>query len=125
MNTPMNKLRSVTKMLAKNAVQNPEILNPGTSDDTRSIISALITSRKNPNVMSVNGIVKMITTGLITALAKPNSSADTNKDFLLVNEMPWNIKPASHKDRAVMPQCARNSIMFCSMLGLGFLETSL
>lgn len=88
MNNPTNKLRSVTKMLAKNAVQNPEILNPGTRVDTRSIISALITSKKNPNVMSVNGIVKMITIGLITALAKPNSRAETNRDFLLVNEMP-------------------------------------
>ena len=85
---PTNKLRSVTKMLAKNAVQNPEILNPGTSADTRSIIRALITSKKSPNVISVKGIVKMITIGRITALAKPNSSADTNKDFLLVNEMP-------------------------------------
>ncbi len=75
-------------MLAKNAVQNPEILNPGTSDDTRSIISALITNKKNPNEMSVNGIVKMMTMGLITALAKPSSSADTNNDFLLENEMP-------------------------------------
>lgn len=120
MSVPTNKLRSVTKMLAKNAVQNPEILNPGTSDDTRSIMSALITSKKNPNVMSVSGIVKTITMGLITALAKPNSSAETNKDFLLVNEMPWNIKPASHRDKAVMPQCAMNSIMLCSMLGLGF-----
>lgn len=88
MNNPTNKLRSVTKMLAKKAVQNPEILNPGTMVDTRSIISALITSKKNPNVMSVNGIVKMITIGLITALAKPNSRAETNRDFLLVNEMP-------------------------------------
>lgn len=88
MNIPTNKLRNVTKMLAKNAVQNPEILNPGTSDDTRSIISALITNKKNPNEMSVNGIVKMMTMGLITALAKPSSSADTNNDFLLENEMP-------------------------------------
>lgn len=88
MNNPTNKLRSVTKMLAKNAVQNPEILNPGTSDDTRSIISAFITNKKKPNVTSVNGIVKMMTIGLMTALAKPSSSADMNKDFLLANEMP-------------------------------------
>ena len=78
----------VTKMLAKNAVQNPEILKPGTIADTRSIISALITSKKNPKVISVNGIVRMMTMGLITALANPNSNADINSDFLLVNEMP-------------------------------------
>lgn len=78
----------VTKILAKNAVQNPEILKPGTIADTRSIISALITSKKNPKVISVNGIVRMMTIGLITALAKPNSSADINSDFLLANEIP-------------------------------------
>lgn len=88
MNAPTIRLRIVTKILAKNAVQNPETLKPGTTVDTRSIISALITSKKNPKVISVNGIVRMITTGLMTALAKPNNRADINKDFLLANEMP-------------------------------------
>ncbi len=85
---PANMLMIVTTMLAKNAVQKPEILNPGTSVDTRSIIRALMTSKKKPNVISVNGIVKTMTAGLMTALAKPNSSADISRDFLLVNEMP-------------------------------------
>ncbi len=75
-------------MLAKNAVQNPEILNPGTSADTRSIISALMTSKKSPKVISVNGIVRMIMIGLMTALAKPSNNADNNRDFLLANEIP-------------------------------------
>jgi hypothetical protein len=75
-------------ILAKNAVQNPEILNPGTIVDTRSSISALITSRKNPKLISVSGIVRMMMTGLMTALAKPHSSADRSSDFLLVNEIP-------------------------------------
>lgn len=75
-------------MLAKKAVQNPEILNPGTSADTRSIIRALMTSKKNPKVISVSGIVSMITMGLITALARPNSNAEMKRDFLLENEMP-------------------------------------
>ena len=75
-------------MLAKNAVQNPEILNPGTSADTRSIIRALMTSKKSPKVISVNGIVRMMMIGLMTALAKPNNNADRNRDFLLANEMP-------------------------------------
>lgn len=70
------------KMLAKNAVQNPETLKPGTRDETKSIISALIISRKKPKLISVNGMVSNMTTGLMTALAKPNSSADTNKDCL-------------------------------------------
>lgn len=92
------------KILAKNAVQNPDTLKPGTIDDTRSIISALITSRKKPKVMSVNGMVSNMTTGLMTALAKPSNSADTNKDFLLEKEMPWNMKPATHSESAVTPQ---------------------
>ena len=75
-------------MLAKNAVQNPEILNPGTSADTRSIIRALMTSKKSPKVISVNGIVRMMMIGLMTALAKPNNNADRNRDFLLANEIP-------------------------------------
>jgi hypothetical protein len=75
-------------MLAKNAVQNPEILNPGTSADTRSIISALMTSKKSPKVISVYGIVRMMMIGLMTALAKPSNNADRNRDFLLANEIP-------------------------------------
>jgi len=85
---PTSKLIIVTTMLAKKAVQKPDTLNPGTSVDTRSIISALMTSKNRPKVMSVSGIVNMITTGLITALARPSRMADKIKDFLLVNEIP-------------------------------------
>ena len=85
---PANRLMIVTAILAKNAVQKPEILNPGTSVDTRSIIRALMTSKKKPNVTSVNGIVKTMTTGLITALAKPNNNAEISRDFLFSNEIP-------------------------------------
>ncbi len=92
------------KMLAKNAVQNPDTLKPGTRDDTRSIISALITSRNKPKVISVNGMVSNMTIGLMTALAKPSSSADTNKDCLFEKEMPWNMKLATNSESAVMPQ---------------------
>ena len=83
-----NRLINVTTMLAKKAVQNPVILNPGTSADTRSIITALITSKKSPNVISVSGIVRIMTAGRMTALTKPNSNADINNDFLLLKEMP-------------------------------------
>ena len=92
------------KMLAKNAVQNPDTLKPGTRDDTRSIINALITSRKKPKLISVNGMVSNMTTGLMTALAKPSSSADTNKDCLFEKEIPWNMRPATHSESAVMLQ---------------------
>jgi|GEM_PF-6586439 len=75
-------------MLAKNAVQNPEILNPGTSTDTRSIMSALMTSKKSPKVINVSGIVRTMMIGLMTALVKPNNNAAINRDFLLENEIP-------------------------------------
>ena len=75
-------------MLAKNAVQNPDTRKPGTSVDTNSIMSALMTSKKSPNVMRVKGMVRIITIGLITALAKPSNNADRKSDFLLVNEIP-------------------------------------
>jgi len=104
MNSPTKKLRTAMKMLAKKAVQNPDTLKPDTTDDTRSIINALITSRKNPKVNIVSGMVSKMTTGLIIALARPSRSADINSDFLLENEMPWNMKPATHSDSAVIPQ---------------------
>ncbi len=85
---PTQKLRTVIKMLAKKAVQNPDTLKPDTIDETRSIINALITRRKNPKVKIVSGIVSQITTGLMIALASPNKSAEISSDCLLENEMP-------------------------------------
>ncbi len=76
------------KMLAKKAVQNPETLKPDTIDDTKSIISALITNRKNPKVKIVSGIVSQMTTGLMIALANPSKSAEINSDCLFENEIP-------------------------------------
>lgn len=76
------------KMLAKKAVQNPDTLKPDTIDDTKSIISALITNRKNPKVKIVSGIVSQMTTGLMIALANPSKSAEINSDCLFENEIP-------------------------------------
>ena len=76
------------KMLAKNAVQNPDTLNPDTIDDTKSIINALITNRNNPKVKIVNGIVSQITMGLMIALASPSKSAEINNDRLFEKEIP-------------------------------------
>lgn len=118
MSSPTKKLSTAMKMLAKKAVQNPDTLKPDTSDDTRSIISALITSRNKPKVKIVSGMVSKMTTGLMIALAKPSRSADINSDCLSENEMPWNMKPATHSDSAVIPQCARNSIMLFVMCWL-------
>jgi len=76
------------KMLAKNAVQNPDTLKPGTVEDTSSIMRALITSKKNPKVTIVNGMVSNMTTGRMIALANPKSSAEINSDCLFENETP-------------------------------------
>lgn len=92
------------KMPAKNAVQNPETLNPETIDDTRSNISALITSRKKPKVTRVSGMVSTMTIGRMTALASPSRSAAINSDCLVENVMPLNTMLAAHSDSAVMPQ---------------------
>ena len=78
----------VMKILAKKAVQNPDTLKPDTIDDTKSIINALITNRKNPKVKIVSGIVNQMTTGLMIALANPSKSAEINSDCLLENEIP-------------------------------------
>ena len=76
------------KILAKKAVQNPDTLKPDTIDDTKSIINALITNRKNPKVKIVRGIVNQMTTGLMIAFANPSKSAEINSDRLLENEIP-------------------------------------
>ena len=88
MNNPTKKLRTAMKILAKKAVQNPDTLKPDTTDDTRSIISALITSRKKPKVKIVSGIVSRMTTGLMIAFASPSNSAEISSDFLSANEIP-------------------------------------
>lgn len=62
-------------MLAKNAVQKLEIVKPLTSAETNIKTSALITSKNNPIVTTVNGSVKRINNGLTMALAKPSNKA--------------------------------------------------
>ena len=57
------KLSSDTKMLAKRAVQKLETVKPFTIHATSLIMSALITRRNKPNVMSVSGNVRKIREG--------------------------------------------------------------
>lgn len=77
-------------MLANNAVQNPETVKPRTIDETSSIISALITSKKNPKVSSVSGKVSRMNKGLMIAFAKPSSSAEISSEEVSANLMPLN-----------------------------------
>jgi hypothetical protein len=51
-------------------------------------MSALITSRNRPKVISVSGRVSTISSGLTTALAKPSRSAETISADVLSNRTP-------------------------------------
>jgi hypothetical protein len=55
-------------ILKSNAHQKPSTTKPGTILPINRIIRALITSRKNPRVMIVKGIVRNIRMGLIKVL---------------------------------------------------------
>ena len=94
METPVDVAMSITRLSAeisrpaKNAVRNPDTLKPGTSAATSNNISALMTSRKNPNVSSVRGSVKAMKTGRMTALANPSCSAASHSEPLFLNSMP-------------------------------------
>lgn len=78
------------KILAKNAVQNPEIVKPRTSDETSNSIMALITSKKRPSVTNVKGKVKMISRGLTMAFAKPSSNAEIISEEVSEKRIPLN-----------------------------------
>ena len=62
-------------MLAKKAVQKPEIVKPLTTADTSISTKAFTTSRNSPIVRTVSGSVKRINRGFTTALANPSSRA--------------------------------------------------
>ena len=96
--------------LAKNAVQNPEILKPATTLATSSNISALMTSRKKPSVSSVKGRVRMTSSGRRTALAKPRSSAEIINAEVLEKRMPLKSRLATHKEMAVMPHWMKKTL---------------
>lgn len=89
-NAPIKKLSTAMNILAKKAVQNPEIVKPRTSDETSSSINALITSKKRPSVTKVNGRVRIINRGLTMAFAKPSNKAEMISDEVLSKRMPLN-----------------------------------
>ena len=87
---PIKKFNTAINILAKKAVQNPEIVKPRTSDETSSNIKALITNKKNPSVINVNGKVRMINSGLTIALAKPSIKAEIISEDVSANRIPLN-----------------------------------
>ena len=120
MDTPVDVAMSITRLSAeinrpaKNAVQNPDTLKPGTSAATSNSISALMTSRKNPNVSSVSGSVNTMKTGRMTALANPSSSADIHKAPLLLNSIPWKTLLANQSNTLRRHQCRKKVSRLCS-----------
>ncbi len=98
------------KMLAKKAVQNPDTLKPLTRDETSIIISALMTSRKKPNVTNVSGSVSMTRTGFKIAFAKPSSRAEIINEDVSVNLIPLNTALVAQSDSEVINQCSRNGV---------------
>lgn len=106
---PNAKLSTEMNMLAKKAVQNPEILKPRTRDDTINNSSALITKMNNPSVTNVSGSVRITSSGLMIALENPSSSAETIRDDLLEKRMPLKTRLATHREKDVMPHWIKNS----------------
>ena len=79
------------KMLAKNAVPNPDIANPLTIEETNISTNALITSKKNPRDKTVKGSVRSIRSGLTMALAKPKRRAAITREPPSAKRKPLNI----------------------------------
>ena len=103
-------------MPAKKAVQNPEILKPGTTADTNSNISALMTRRNRPRVITVNGSVRTIRMGLMTAYTNPSSSAETIYDEVLAKRIPPNTWLAIQSVSAESAHCRRKGVKLSSMV---------
>ena len=76
------------KMLAKNAVPNPDISNPLTMEETSISTKALITKRKKPKEKTVSGSVRSIRRGLTMALQNPSKSADMASADAFSKRMP-------------------------------------
>ena len=77
-------------MLAKNAVQKLDIVNPLTIDETSINTNALMTSRNSPIVKTVSGSVNRISKGLTIAFAKPSSRAAITREEVSVKRRPVN-----------------------------------
>lgn len=66
--------------LKTSATQKPEIAKPGTAEDTKRTIKALITKVNKPKVKIVIGKVRISKTGLSKELTIPNARAAIKAD---------------------------------------------
>src|SRR5688572_7703306 len=96
------------------AVQNPEIVNPGTRRATRPTIAALSTKRNRPRVTSVRGSVRMKAIGRTTALMTPRSTAAIASFAGDSKRIPDSSRLATQSPSAEMAARSRNPTMACS-----------
>jgi len=98
-------------MAPPTAVQNPEIVNPGTIRATSPIIAALSTSRNSPSVSTVIGSVRTNAIGRTTALTSPSSMAAIASLAPELNCRPGSSWLATQSDSAVMAARSSNPTM--------------
>lgn len=87
------------------AVQKLFTLNPATNFWAIKIIPALITSKNNPSVKMVIGMVKKVNTGLTMAFKKANTTANIKADWY-----PFKLTPG--KKRAMTKTAKAAKIIF-------------
>lgn len=75
---PKSALRILNTKANKKAHQKPSTLKPGTNQSQISITRALMTRRKRPNVKTVTGRVRIISTGLSVKLTNIITAARMN-----------------------------------------------
>lgn len=75
-------------MLNISAQKNPSTLNPDINPSAIKIIIALITSKNNPRVRIVTGIVRIINNGFRVMFNKPKTIATISAETKLVTFTP-------------------------------------
>lgn len=80
------KMRAVNQLLT----EKPEIRS-----STKRMMRILITSRNNPNVNTVIGMVSKISKGLIKVFSNPSTNATRSAVSVLFTSTPFNKKAAS------------------------------
>lgn len=84
------ELMTDTMMENKSAHQNDATAKPGTTAAASMMSNALMTNKKRPNVMKVNGNVNSTTSGRMNALIAPRTTASTSAAIQPVTVTPGN-----------------------------------
>ena len=105
--------RNMLKIMAH---QKPSTTNPLTHEPAIRMMKALITSRKNPKVRMVNGIVRMTISGFRKRFKKLITRATSKAVQKELTWMPGNRYPASRMATDVRISFGRNGI--CMFFGM-------